>query len=53
MRVKRIVGDDQEKTNKIISGALVVISVGANDFGLNFYGMSTRRFQFTVGGYPC
>ncbi|KAK4835617.1 hypothetical protein QYF36_012122 [Acer negundo] len=46
-RVKRIVGDAQEKTNKIISGALVVISAGTNDFGLNFYVMSTR----TIGGY--
>ncbi|KAK3232542.1 hypothetical protein Dsin_004423 [Dipteronia sinensis] len=51
-RVKRIVGDDQEKANKIISGALVVISAGTNDFGLNFYGIPTRRFQFiTIGAY--
>ncbi|TXG49447.1 hypothetical protein EZV62_025322 [Acer yangbiense] len=45
-RVKRIVSDDQEKAKKIISGALVVISTGTNDFGLNFYGIPTRRFQF-------
>ncbi|KAK1572168.1 hypothetical protein Q3G72_028462 [Acer saccharum] len=51
-RVKRIVGDDQEKARKIISGSLVVISAGTNDFGLNFYGIPTRRFQFiTISAY--
>ncbi|KAK2640993.1 hypothetical protein Ddye_022756 [Dipteronia dyeriana] len=51
-RVKRIVGDDQEKAKKIICGALVVISASTNDFSLNFYGIPIRRFQFiTISAY--
>ena len=49
-RVKGIVGDEK-KGMKIINDALVVISAGTNDFGYNFYGVPTRRFQYTVDRY--
>ncbi|TXG49443.1 hypothetical protein EZV62_025318 [Acer yangbiense] len=50
-RVKGIVGDEK-KGMKIINDALVVISAGTNDFGYNFYGVPTRRFQYTVDRMP-
>ncbi|KAK4836584.1 hypothetical protein QYF36_025030 [Acer negundo] len=48
-RIKGIVGEGKAK--KIISGSLVVISAGTNDFIFNFYDIPTRRLEFTVGGY--
>ena len=42
----------QDKAMKIISGAMVSISAGVNDFGYNFYNFpATRRRQFTIGQY--
>ncbi|KAF8402553.1 hypothetical protein HHK36_010639 [Tetracentron sinense] len=48
-RLKWIVGEQEAK--KIISGALVLISAGTNDFIFNYYDIPTRRYQFTMGGY--
>lgn len=44
-----IVGE--EKAQKLVSGALVVISAGTNDFIFNFYDIPTRRHQFNITGY--
>ncbi|CAK9164140.1 unnamed protein product [Ilex paraguariensis] len=48
-RLKRIVGE--EKAQKIISGALVIVSAGTNDFIFNFYDLPTRRLHFTISQY--
>ncbi|KAK1570570.1 hypothetical protein Q3G72_003919 [Acer saccharum] len=48
-KIKGIVGE--EKAKKIISGSLVVISAGTNDFIFSFYDIPTRRLEFSVGGY--
>ncbi|KAK1570663.1 hypothetical protein Q3G72_005420 [Acer saccharum] len=48
-RIKGIVGE--EKAKKIISGSLVVISAGTNDFIFSFYDIPTRRLAFSVGRY--
>ncbi|KAK3232547.1 hypothetical protein Dsin_004428 [Dipteronia sinensis] len=48
-KIKGIAGE--EKAKKIISGSLVVISAGTNDFIFCFYDIPTRRLEFSVGGY--
>ncbi|XP_052208485.1 GDSL esterase/lipase At2g30310-like [Diospyros lotus] len=48
-RLKRLVGEQEAQS--IISGALVVISAGTNDFALNFYDLPTRKFQFNINEY--
>lgn len=50
VRLKGIVGDE-EKVNKIISSALIVISAGTNDFIFNFYDIPTRKLEFNISGY--
>ncbi|MCL7048235.1 hypothetical protein MKW94_006113 [Papaver nudicaule] len=41
----------KEEANKIVSGALVMISAGANDIFFNFYNAPARRSQFNITGY--
>ncbi|KAK4370217.1 hypothetical protein RND71_009692 [Anisodus tanguticus] len=48
-KLQGIIGE--EKAQKIVSGALVVISAGTNDFIFNFYDIPTRRHQFNITGY--
>nr|XP_016484221.1 PREDICTED: GDSL esterase/lipase At2g30220-like [Nicotiana tabacum] len=48
-KLQGIVGE--EKAQKILSGALVIISAGTNDFIFNFYDIPTRRNQFNITGY--
>lgn len=48
-KLQVIVGE--EKAHKLVSGALVVISAGTNDFIFNFYDIPTRRHQFNITGY--
>ncbi|XP_043705241.1 GDSL esterase/lipase At2g30220-like [Telopea speciosissima] len=48
-KLHRVVGEEEAK--KIVSGALVLISAGTNDFLFNFYDLPTRRLQFDVTGY--
>lgn len=48
-KLRRIVGD--EEATRIISGALVVVSAGTNDFVFSFYDFPTRRLQFHIDGY--
>lgn len=48
-KVKCVVGEKEAKQR--IENALVIISVGANDFVFNFYDFPTRRFEFNISGY--
>lgn len=48
-KLQEIVGE--EKAQKIVSAALVIISAGTNDFIFNFYDIPTRRNQFNITGY--
>ncbi|XP_042509609.1 GDSL esterase/lipase At2g30310-like [Macadamia integrifolia] len=48
-RLNKVVGE--QDAQKIVSGALVVISAGSNDFLLNYYDLPTRKQQFDVAGY--
>ncbi|KAL8055886.1 hypothetical protein ABFX02_04G084200 [Erythranthe guttata] len=49
-RVEGVVGRDEAAG--ILSGALVIVSAGTNDFIFNYYDVPTRRIQFvTVGMY--
>ncbi|XP_050211676.1 GDSL esterase/lipase At2g30310-like [Mercurialis annua] len=48
-RLKAIVGE--KKAMQIISGALVVINGGTNDFLFNIYDIPMRRLQFNVKQY--
>ncbi|XP_031388180.1 GDSL esterase/lipase At2g30310-like isoform X2 [Punica granatum] len=48
-RLRNAVGD--KDAEKIIAGALVIISAGTNDFILNFYDIPTRRLEFNISQY--
>lgn len=48
-RMVRIVGE--KKAQKIIEGALVIISAGPNDFIFNYYDIPTRKLQFSISEY--
>ncbi|KAB1202225.1 hypothetical protein CJ030_MR8G010059 [Morella rubra] len=48
-RLKGIAGEAEAMN--IVTGSLVVISAGTNDFGFNFYDVPTRRQQYTISGY--
>lgn len=48
-RLNTAVGEQEAK--KIVSGALLLISAGTNDFVYNFYDLPTRRNQFNITGY--
>ncbi|KAF5446633.1 hypothetical protein F2P56_032244 [Juglans regia] len=48
-RLKGFAGEAE--VMKIISGSLVMISAGTNDFGFNFYDIPTRRNQFSISQY--
>ncbi|XP_022947805.1 GDSL esterase/lipase At1g06990-like [Cucurbita moschata] len=48
-RLTRIVGVDESK--KIIGSALVILSVGTNDFTKNFYDLAVRKLQYNISGY--
>lgn len=48
-RLIKIVGE--KKAQKIVEGALVIISAGANDFIFNYYDIPTRKLQFTISEY--
>ncbi|XP_050218720.1 GDSL esterase/lipase At1g06990-like [Mercurialis annua] len=48
-RLKRIVGEDE--SNNIISGSLIIVSAGTNDFVYNYYDALTRRIQFDISAY--
>ncbi|KAJ0101377.1 hypothetical protein Patl1_06027 [Pistacia atlantica] len=51
VRLKGIVGGDEEKVKKIIGSALIVISAGTNDFIFNFYDVPSRKLEFNISGY--
>ncbi|KAG5585906.1 hypothetical protein H5410_046340 [Solanum commersonii] len=48
-KLQLIIGE--EKAQKLVSGALVVVSAGTNDFIFNFYDIPTRRHQYNITGY--
>lgn len=48
-RLKGIAGEAEAMN--IVTGSLVVISAGTNDFGFNFYDVPTRRQQYPISGY--
>ena len=48
-RLIKIVGEIEAQ--KIVGGALVIVSAGTNDFIFNFYDIPTRRLEFSVSGY--
>lgn len=49
VRVEGILGE--KEADKLIKGALVIISAGTNDFGFNIYDIPTRRLEFNITGY--
>eukprot|EP01018_Ginkgo_biloba_P004757 Gb_24156 [translate_table: standard] len=40
-----------EKATEILSEAIILVSIGTNDFIANYYLQPTRRLQFSVSGY--
>lgn len=48
-KLRAYLGD--EKANEVISEALYIISVGTNDFLINYYNFPQRRAQFTIPKY--
>lgn len=44
-----IVGE--KEAQRIVAGALVIVSAGINDFIFNFYDVPTRRLQFSISDY--
>ncbi|KAA3459160.1 GDSL esterase/lipase [Gossypium australe] len=48
-KLRAYLGD--EKGNEVISEALYIISVGTNDFLINYYNFPQRRTQFTIPKY--
>ncbi|KAK3022281.1 hypothetical protein RJ639_045388 [Escallonia herrerae] len=48
-RLRGVVGE--EEAQRIVNGALVVVSAGTNDLILNFYDITTRKPYFTIDAY--
>lgn len=48
-RLKKSVG--AKEAERIVKGALIIVSAGANDFVLNFYDVPTRRLEFSISMY--
>lgn len=48
-KLKNALGE--KEASKIITGALVIVSAGTNDFGFNFYDIPTRKLQFNIDEY--
>ncbi|KAI4305382.1 hypothetical protein L6164_028752 [Bauhinia variegata] len=51
VKLKKIAGN--EETEKILEGALVIVSAGTNDFTLNFYILPIRalEYKFNISAY--
>lgn len=48
-RVIKIVGE--REAQKVVAGALVIVSAGTNDFIFNFYDIPTRRLEVSISDY--
>ncbi|XP_016514818.1 GDSL esterase/lipase At1g58430-like [Nicotiana tabacum] len=42
---------EEKEAEKIVKGALVIVSSGSNDFIFNFYDIPTRRVEFNMNEY--
>ncbi|XP_004253387.3 GDSL esterase/lipase At2g31540-like [Solanum lycopersicum] len=49
--IKDIVGGNSSEVERIVNGALVILSAGTNDLIFNFYNLPNRRLQFSLNGY--
>ncbi|KAH0711050.1 hypothetical protein KY284_012477 [Solanum tuberosum] len=50
-KIKDIVGGNSSEVERIVNGALVIVSAGTNDLIFNFYDLPNRRLQFSLSGY--
>ncbi|XP_075098463.1 GDSL esterase/lipase At2g24560-like [Nicotiana tabacum] len=48
-KIKEVVGE--REAERIVNGALVIVSAGTNDFIFNFYDIPKRRLQFSLSKY--
>lgn len=48
-KIKEVVGE--REAERIVNGALVIVSAGTNDFVFNFYDLPKRRLQFSLSKY--
>ncbi|GMI96923.1 hypothetical protein like AT1G06990 [Hibiscus trionum] len=48
-KLSKIFGSNEARN--IVKKSLVIISAGTNDFGFNYYLLSTRKEQYNVGGF--
>ncbi|PHT26149.1 GDSL esterase/lipase [Capsicum baccatum] len=48
-KIRDVVGENE--ADRIVNGALVIVSAGTNDFIFNFYDVPKRRLQFSLSMY--